>query len=115
MIQEYINKALAIADYKILEDGTWFADIKPLSGVWANGESIEETRQELIEVIEEWLLLKLKDGDEIPVLGAVKCKGANSKFTKILPPGIMLNQTKEHVNPMISFPKDVKNYVFLGL
>ncbi len=71
MIQEYINKALAVANYKILEDGTWFADIKPLSGVWANGESIEETRQELIEVIEEWLLLKLKDGDEIPVLDAV--------------------------------------------
>ena len=72
MIQEYINKALAVADYKILDDGTWFADIKPLSGVWANGESIEETRQALIEVIEEWLLLKLKDGDEIPVLDAVE-------------------------------------------
>ncbi len=57
MVQEYINNALKFSNYKKLEDGSWFATVQGLNGVWANGETVEETRKELIEVIEEWLLL----------------------------------------------------------
>ena len=58
MILEYIETAIKRAEYKKLEDGTWFGEIPGLKGVWANGKSIEECRDELIEVTEEWLLLK---------------------------------------------------------
>lgn len=66
MLFEYIQGALENAEYKKLDDGTWFADIPGFVGVWANRKTVEECRKELVEVLEEWLILKLKDGDPIP-------------------------------------------------
>ena len=47
MIIEYCQKAIEKAEYKKLEDGTWFSEIPGLRGVWANGKSVEECRKEL--------------------------------------------------------------------
>ncbi len=66
MFQEYVNKMLLKAEYKILEDGNWFASIDGCQGVWASCPTVEATRSELIEVLEEWLVLKLKSHDKIP-------------------------------------------------
>jgi len=66
MILEYCQKAIEKAEYKKLEDDTWFAEIPGFTGVWANAGSIEECRRELISVLEEWLILKLRDRDTIP-------------------------------------------------
>lgn len=56
MLFEYIQGALEMAEYKKLDDGTWFAEVPGFDGVWANNNSIEECRKELIEVLEEWLV-----------------------------------------------------------
>lgn len=53
MLQKYIDTALKKAEYKKLEDRTWFGEIPGFQGVWANGNSVKECRQELIEVLEE--------------------------------------------------------------
>lgn len=74
MIQEYIQRAVKKARYKALEDGSWFAEIPDFEGVWANAGSIEECREELIDVLEEWLILKLRDGDPIPSLEGLTIK-----------------------------------------
>ena len=66
MISEYIYQKLNKARYKILNDKTYFGEIPGLQGVWANAKSLERCRQELREVLEEWVVLKLKDGDKIP-------------------------------------------------
>uniref|UniRef100_UPI0040567F82 type II toxin-antitoxin system HicB family antitoxin n=1 Tax=Candidatus Electrothrix sp. TaxID=2170559 RepID=UPI0040567F82 len=66
MIIQYCQKAIASAEYKRLSDGSWFAVIPGFEGIWANGESVETCRQELLSVLEEWLLLKVRDGDPIP-------------------------------------------------
>ena len=66
MIIEYCQKVIEKAEYKKLEDGTWFAEIPGFSGVWANGKTVEERRKELFTVLEEWIVLKLRDGDAIP-------------------------------------------------
>ncbi len=66
MLFEYIQKALKKAEYKLLENGTWFAEIPGFEGVWANGQNVEECRIELQEVLEEWLVLKIRDRDHIP-------------------------------------------------
>jgi hypothetical protein len=58
MLLEYTQKALEKAEYKKLDDGTWFAEIPGFEGVWANGNTVEECRTELLEVLEEWLILK---------------------------------------------------------
>jgi predicted RNase H-like HicB family nuclease len=66
MLFEYIQGALEKAEYKKLDDGTWFAEIQGFEGVWANKKTVEECRKELVEVLEEWIILKLKDRDPIP-------------------------------------------------
>ncbi len=72
MITTYINEAMRRAKYNILEDNTFFGETPGLKGVWANAPTLEECRQELQEVLEEWLLLKLRDNDDdIPVLGGI--------------------------------------------
>ena len=77
MIIEYCQKALERAQYKKLEDGTWFAEIPGFQGVWANGPSVEQCRNELITVLEEWLLLKVRDGDPIPDVAGLKVEIRN--------------------------------------
>jgi predicted RNase H-like HicB family nuclease len=71
MLVEYIQKAIENAEYKKLEDGSWFAEIPGFEGVWANGKSVEECRKELMEVLEEWLVFKIRDKDYIPVVNGI--------------------------------------------
>ena len=72
MITAYIKEAMTRARYKILEDDTFFGEVPGLQGVWANADTLEECRQELQEVLEDWLILKLRDNDnDIPVLGGI--------------------------------------------
>ena len=66
MLFEYIQKALRKAEYKLLDNGTWFAEIPGFEGVLANAQPVEECRIELQEVLEEWLVLKIRDRDPIP-------------------------------------------------
>jgi len=74
MITDYIKAGLKKAQYKQLDDGSWYADIPKFQGVWANGSSVEECRDELQEVLEEWLILKIRDRDPIPVVNGIKIK-----------------------------------------
>ncbi|MEA2065095.1 MAG: type II toxin-antitoxin system HicB family antitoxin [Patescibacteria group bacterium] len=75
MITAYIIKNLNKACYKILEDGTYFGEISSLKGVWASEKTLEKCRETLREVLEEWLILKLRDGDEIFDLQMIKKSG----------------------------------------
>jgi predicted RNase H-like HicB family nuclease len=72
MLSEYVQKALEKAQYKVLEDGTWFAEIPGFQGVWANADTVEGCRHELMEVLEEWLVLKIRDRDPIPEIEGVR-------------------------------------------
>jgi predicted RNase H-like HicB family nuclease len=69
MFSEYMNVALEKAQYKIIDDEyPYFAEVPELEGVWATGKTIEECRNELIEVIEEWIVARLQRGLSIPML-----------------------------------------------
>lgn len=59
MLSDFINRQLQAARYKILEDGTYFGKIPGTKGIWANTKNLEDCREELREVLEEWLLLKV--------------------------------------------------------
>jgi predicted RNase H-like HicB family nuclease len=74
MLFRYMEKALERAEYKKLDDGSWFAEIPGFTGVWANAPTVEACRRELLEVLEEWLLLKLRDTDPIPAVGGIEIK-----------------------------------------
>ena len=71
MLSEYIQKALEKARYRSLEDGSWFAEIPGFEGVWSNAATVEHCRHELMEVLEEWLVLKIRDRDPIPEIEGV--------------------------------------------
>lgn len=79
MIIEYCQKAIELAQYKKLDDGTWFAEIPGFKGVWVNGKSVEECRKELIDVLEEWLILKLRDKDPIPTVDGLRLEITEEK------------------------------------
>jgi len=65
MLTAHINEAMSRAAYKILEDGTYFGEVPGLQGVWANATILEACRLELQDVLEGWLILKLRDNDNI--------------------------------------------------
>jgi len=66
MLTSYLFQKMAQAKYKILEDGNYFGEIPGLQGVWASEKTLEKCREILREVLEEWIILKLKDNDIIP-------------------------------------------------
>lgn len=72
MITRYIQEAMRRAEFKRLDDGSCFGEVPGLAGVWANERTLRECRVVLQEVLEEWLVLKLRDGDPIPRLGRVR-------------------------------------------
>ena len=74
MLIDYISQKLAHARYKILDDRTYFGEIPGLQGVWASEKTLEKCRETLREVLEEWLILKLRDGDPIPDFPPAKVK-----------------------------------------
>jgi len=71
MLQEYLAKAMHSAWYEILEDGTYYGEMPSLPGVWAQGETLEGCRRQLLEVAEDWLFLKIRDRDPLPVLDGI--------------------------------------------
>jgi len=60
------------ARYKTMADGTWFGRIPGLAGVWANEPAQHRCREVLQEVLDEWLILKIRDHDPIPQLGRIR-------------------------------------------
>lgn len=66
MISQYIEKKLKGAQYKILKNGVYFGEIPGLRGVWADSSNLEDCRRELQEVLEDWLLLKVRNQEKIP-------------------------------------------------
>ena len=71
MLLNYIEAVIKKAEYKKLEDNSWFGEIVDFPGIWSNGSTIEECRSELIEVLEEWILLKIRDNDPIPIIDGI--------------------------------------------
>ncbi|MDJ1167847.1 type II toxin-antitoxin system HicB family antitoxin [Roseofilum sp. BLCC_M154] len=74
MIQEYLQEAMEKATYEFLEEEGFYGSIAGAAGVWATGETLEECRRELLEVLEEWVLIGLARGDELPAFDDVQLK-----------------------------------------
>ena len=60
MLLEYIQAGLRHAKYEILpDDGSYYGEIPEFSGVYANANTLEECREQLREVLEEWVLFRV--------------------------------------------------------
>jgi len=70
MITEYIQAALGRAKYEIIDDEEpYYGEIPELDGVWAAAKTLEECRRSLAEVVDGWLVVRLKRGLSIPPIG----------------------------------------------
>ena len=69
MLIEYIEEAMNLAHYEIIEDEEpFYGEIPQLQGVWATGITLEDCRRNLMEAIEGWIIISLKKNIEIPKL-----------------------------------------------
>ncbi len=71
MLTSYIREAMRLAKYEILEDKTYYGELPGFNGVWANADSLDACREELQSVLEDWLVLGLRMGHELPVVAGI--------------------------------------------
>ena len=74
MIRDYLDEALKRARYSELEDGSHCAEVRGLRSVVATGRTLESCRAQLQEVVEEWILVRVARGLDIPSLGGRKIR-----------------------------------------
>jgi predicted RNase H-like HicB family nuclease len=79
MFTEFVLKKMKIAKYELLEDGTYFGTIPGFRGVWGNARNLEDCREELREVFEDWLMFKIHRHEKIP--------GFPLRFDRVVPVG----------------------------
>ena len=69
MLLEYIDEAMRMAKYEIVKDDqSYYGEIPGFQGVYSNAKDLETCREELQEVLEEWLLIRLRKNLSIPAL-----------------------------------------------
>jgi predicted RNase H-like HicB family nuclease len=71
MLIEYINKAMSKAVYDKLEDGSFSGKIPQCPGVVAFRKTLYQCQQELRSSLEGWLIVKIRHGDTLPVVGRI--------------------------------------------
>lgn len=67
MFTSYIRAAMRQAHYE-LEEGRFYGEIPGFQGVYSQGDSLEECREELESVLEGWILLGVRMGHELPIV-----------------------------------------------
>lgn len=71
MLTDYIDAALHHATYKILEDGSYWGEIPALPGLWGSGSTLEACREDLSDVVQDWLIFAFKQNRTIPVINGI--------------------------------------------
>lgn len=71
MLLEYVEQAMEKAVYEKLRDGTFWGQIEACKGVVAGGRTLAQCQRELREVLDGWLIVKLRHGDQIPTIARI--------------------------------------------
>lgn len=75
MLTEYIQSGLSLAKYEILpDDKEYYGEIPECQGVYASGVSLETCREELREVLEEWVLFRVHRNLDLPILNGIELR-----------------------------------------
>ena len=69
---DYFEAAMRSAHYEILEDEEgFFGTVPGLQGLWGHATTLEECRTDLRSALEDWVLLGLHLGHEIPLVDGI--------------------------------------------
>ncbi len=74
-MSDYFDRALAQAEYDKLEDGTFFGRIPACKGVVTFAATLRECEDQLRSVLEDWVLVGLKLGHDLPILSNINLNG----------------------------------------
>jgi len=70
---DYIRASMHRAKYEILsDDGTFYGEIPGFDGVYSSASTLEACREELEEVLEEWILFRISRNLLLPVVDGIE-------------------------------------------
>ena len=73
MLTNYIRASMRLAKYEILsDDGTFYGEIPGFDVVYANADTLEACRDELEEVLEEWILFRISRNLSLPIVDGIE-------------------------------------------
>lgn len=68
-LDDYIDAAVATARFEKIDGGhKVYAEIPSCRGVWAQGDTRQEVREVLRQVLKGWIELQLESGCELPTV-----------------------------------------------
>jgi predicted RNase H-like HicB family nuclease len=74
-LDDYIDAALATARFERIEDGQKvYAEIPACRGVWAQGRTRQEVKEELRSVLKGWIELQMERGSDLPSINGTTFK-----------------------------------------
>lgn len=71
VLSNYVEEAMAQAEYDKLDDGTFAGRIPSCKGVVAFGTTLRECEEELRSTLEDWILVGLKLDHPLPVIAGI--------------------------------------------
>ncbi|MBF0551032.1 MAG: type II toxin-antitoxin system HicB family antitoxin [Deltaproteobacteria bacterium] len=78
---EYVRTALKAAEYhKDTEVGCVAATVPVLPGCMTQADNFEEARDNLIDAIELWIMVGLREGEEMPEVNGVRLATSQERF-----------------------------------
>jgi len=81
--EEYVREMLKTAEYKRdSEVDCIVAIVSVLPGCMSQGDNFEEARDNLIDAIELWIAVGLREGEEMPLINGVKLASAVEHLEK---------------------------------
>ena len=83
MLTEYIRKAMSKAVYEKLEDETYSGESPDCPGTIAFGQTLQECQVELQSILEGWILVKIRHGDDLPVIEEINLNEMMPKAERI--------------------------------
>ena len=73
MLTSYISAAMHHANYEIFsDDHSFYGEIPGFEGVYSNAKNLEECREELEEVLEEWILFRVSKNLDLPIVDHIE-------------------------------------------
>jgi hypothetical protein len=73
LLTDYIQAAIDSIEWKILPDGTFYAEIS-LLGLKTGSEHLEDCQRRIREMLEEHIVLSLHKHQALPVIGVCSLK-----------------------------------------
>lgn len=74
MLSAYIQAAMKQAHYEMLPDEGVYGEIPVFAGVYAQAATLEDCREELVSVLEEWIFVRIARGLPVPAVDGLELK-----------------------------------------